>query len=131
MRALEAKSLRQEGFNVVECQNGWELLEHIGWYLDSKKNKYEHYDLIVTDIRMPGVTGLEILEGLHQTEGFPPMILVTAFGDDQVHTEARMFGAAAMIDKPFEMSILLGHVSEVFKGSKDNHNYQNQRKNIK
>ena len=117
MLELETTSLRREGYDVVKCESGWELLERVGWFLDPKKHKYEPFDLIVSDIRMPGVTGLDILNGLHQAEGFPPMILITAFGDEHTHAEAKRFKAAAMIDKPFEMKVLLDHVRRILEDS--------------
>jgi FixJ family two-component response regulator len=56
---------------------------------------------------MPGVSGLEVLEGMHNIESFPPMILITAFGDDRIHEEAARLGAAAIFDKPFQIDDLL------------------------
>ena len=70
-------------------------------------------DMIISDILMPGLTGLEILEDLHECKGFPPMILITAFGDENVHRKAKRLGAAAMFDKPFEIDDLLSKVREI------------------
>jgi CheY-like chemotaxis protein len=56
---------------------------------------------------MPGVFGLTILEGTRQRDGFPPIILITAFGDEETHAHAARLGAAAMFDKPFEIDDLL------------------------
>ena len=65
------------------------------------------YDLIISDIRMPGVTGLEVLEGASQTDGFPPMILITAFGNEETHEQAERLGAVAFLDKPFEIELMI------------------------
>jgi len=62
---------------------------------------------------MPGLTGLEILEDLHECNGFPPMISITAFGDKETHEKAEKFGAAAIFDKPFEIDDLLAKVREI------------------
>ena len=72
----------------------------------------EEFDVIVSDIRMPGVTGLSVLAGLRGIEGTPPIILISAFGDEETHAEARELGAAALLDKPFEMSDLLDRVRD-------------------
>ena len=111
MRRLLVWNLRKAGFDTVECSDGWELLDHLGNpVLDGES---DDFDLIVSDIRMPGVTGIEILEGIHETEWFVPMILITAFGSDQVHREAEELGAAGMFDKPFEIEDLIQRIREV------------------
>lgn len=112
MRALLARALRRTGYVVIECSNGVELLEHLGSYI-LREEEHEEIDLIISDIRMPGVTGLEILEGLNQHEDFPPFILITAFGDAETHAEAERFGALAMFDKPFDIDDLIAKVRKI------------------
>jgi DNA-binding NtrC family response regulator len=63
-------------------------------------------DLIITDVRMHGVTGLEILAGLRENDWSTPVILMTAFGDAELHAEAMRLGALAVLDKPFELDAL-------------------------
>ena len=111
MRRLLVWNLRKAGFDTVECSDGWELLDHLGNPVLA--GEPDDFDLIVSDIRMPGVTGLEILEGIHETEWFVPMILITAFGSDQVHQEAEELGAAGMFDKPFDIKQLIDRIREV------------------
>ena len=62
---------------------------------------------------MPGLTGLEILEDLHDDKGFPPMILITAFGNKEIHDRAKAAGAAAVLDKPFGIEALLAKLHEI------------------
>jgi CheY-like chemotaxis protein len=123
MRRLLVWNLNKAGFDVVECVDGWELLDHLGKPVLS--GDPDDYDLIVSDIRMPGVTGLEILEGIHDTEWFVPMILITAFGSAEVHREAEELGAAGMFDKPFEIDDLIRRIREVLVlDSPAGHNWQ-------
>lgn len=113
MLTFLAHELRMARYEVVECRNGNELLERLsGLFLPGQQR--EHYDLVVSDIRMPGFTGLQVLCGL---QGFdvPPMILISAFGDCETHVLAERFGAAAMLDKPFYMSELLDRVQQVME----------------
>ena len=112
MRALLALSLLRAGYKVVECSDGWSLLEHLTSYI-LPGSEHEKVDLVISDIRMPGITGIEILKGLKQGEGYPPIILITAFGDEKTHHDAELFGVAAMFDKPFEMDDLLAKVREI------------------
>ena len=111
MRRLLVWNLRKVGFDTVECSDGWELLDHLGRPVLT--GEPDDFDLIVSDIRMPGVTGLEILEGIHETEWFVPMILITAFGSEEVHKQAERLGAAGMFDKPFDIDNLIKRIREV------------------
>jgi len=116
MRALLAEALRSKGYTVVECADGMNVLQQLSYVILSPEvsaRDPEHYDLVVSDIRMPGVTGLSILEGVQLFEGFPPMILITAFGDEETHAAAKRLGAAAMFDKPFDLDDLLRKVEEL------------------
>ena len=69
-------------------------------------------DLIVTDLRMPVVTGLAILRGLRAAHCEVPVILMTAFGDDAVRRDAAELGAT-FLDKPFAMSALRAKALEM------------------
>jgi DNA-binding response OmpR family regulator len=111
MCRLVATSLRRSGYDVTMCTNGINLLDHLGSYL--LRGGEDHYALIVSDIRMPGVTGMEVLEGLRHVKAAPPVILITAFGDRETHLEAERFGAVAVLDKPFELDRLLRLVESV------------------
>jgi DNA-binding response OmpR family regulator len=113
MRSLLALKLRNAGYEVSESPDGFNLLDHLGSFLLPDAEEHEPVDLIISDIRMPGVSGLRILEGVHEMKGFPPMILITAFGDAKTHEEADRFGVAAMFDKPFNIDDLLAKVKEL------------------
>jgi DNA-binding NtrC family response regulator len=104
MRRLVVQALRAEGFHVVSASSGWELLKHIGSRMLARDGR--PIGLIVTDVRMHGVTGLEILAGLRENDWSTPLILMTAFGDAELHAEAERLGALAVLDKPFELAAL-------------------------
>lgn len=112
MRQLLALLLRLEGYQVTECPDGMSLLSQVSSFFVSGE-KQEHFDLIISDIRMPGVSGMEILMGGNEKDGFPPMILITAFGDPNTHEHAKRLGAAATFDKPFDIENLLAKVREL------------------
>jgi CheY-like chemotaxis protein len=119
MRAVVAMRLRQQGYSVTECCNGAELIAELGDYLgnvpaDASKRRF---DLIISDIRMPGVFGLSVVEGAAEYRNFPPTILITAFGDEETHEKARQIGVSAVLDKPFDMNDLLGKVRDALAGA--------------
>src|SRR5262245_32279244 len=111
LRNLLAAALRLEGYVVVECRNGMDLVRRVSDYVVTRRPI--DYDVAVLDIRMPGVSGLEALEAMRGLEGWPPTILITAFGDDAVHDEARQLGAVAFFDKPFEIEQFVAEVRRV------------------
>ena len=115
LRKLLTWSLHKEGYEVTECTDGMDLLNHLDGYLFT--GEANGFDLIISDIRMPGITGIEILEGLHTHENFLPMILITAFGDEETHAQAHRLGAAAIFDKPFDIEDLLAKVREILRPS--------------
>lgn len=110
MRTLLEHRLRKEGYDVEPCSDGFELLQHFGTFSGDENNRF---DLVVSDIRMPGFTGLEILDFIYDNGGFPPSILITAFGDEDTHTEAERLGVAAVLDKPFDLDHLVSVVRRV------------------
>lgn len=106
MRQMLALSMRRAGYVVHENAGGIELLDLLAAIVTGET--LPDFDLVVSDIRMPVVTGLEMLEGMRSRKTFgKPIILITAFGDEQTKREASRFGAAAVLDKPFEISQLL------------------------
>ncbi len=112
MRKLLAFMLRKEGYRVFECTDGLCLLDMLSsFFLPGKK--HENFNLIISDIRMPGVTGMEILMGANEVDGFPPIILITAFADKETHRKAERLGAAALFDKPFDIDEMLKKVASI------------------
>jgi two-component system response regulator AtoC len=62
----------------------------------------EHFDLVLTDLRMPHVSGIEFLEEIHRIDSDLPVIVVTAYGTIQTAIEAMQKGAADYVLKPFD-----------------------------
>jgi CheY-like chemotaxis protein len=112
MRRLIADTLRRAGYEVIEARNGGELLDQLtGWLVDDQRPV--PFDLVISDQRMPGFTGLGVLEGLRAFAGAPPFILITAFGGSEFAAEACRAGARAVLDKPFELPDLLATVARL------------------
>lgn len=112
MRRLLSWYLQKKGCDVITSKNGNDLMKHLG--LLGPLENYHGFDLIISDIRMPGVTGLQILEAAKEFDDFPPMILITAFPDKQTLDLSRRLGAAALLTKPFDMDDLLNIISQIF-----------------
>lgn len=97
MRGLVADALRGEGFEVDEVGDGRGM-----W---RRTFEAPPYDLVVSDLRLPVVDGLTVIEDLRERAPAVPVLLMTAFGDDAVRTRAQKLGAT-FLDKPFKMSEL-------------------------
>jgi len=103
MRRLLVSTLRREGCDVIEARTGTQLSEQIAL---AHENNPPSIDLIISDVRMPGRSGLDVLGGLRRSERTTPMILITAFGDSETHAQAHRLGVLAVFNKPFELDDL-------------------------
>jgi DNA-binding response OmpR family regulator len=110
MRSMLSLALSQEGYSVIECRNGEELTLCLK---ESSSQASERVDLVISDIRMPGMSGLGVLATHGQKPKCPPIILMTAFGDPKTRSEAARMGAAAFFDKPFGLDELIRKVREI------------------
>jgi CheY-like chemotaxis protein len=106
MRSLVSDVLRGDGYEVIEAEHGGRLLVDVAAQLKAEGSAVnEALDLIVSDIRMPICTGLQILSALREAHLTLPVILMTAFGDDTTRTQAESLGAV-LFDKPFDLDDL-------------------------
>src|SRR3954467_4652618 len=94
--ALE-RVLLGEGYEVVSCGDG---TRGRGVALE------EDFDCVLTDLRMPGVSGLELIDTLRDELPNLPVVLMTAHGTTETAIEATRRGAFDYILKPFEMEEL-------------------------
>lgn len=107
MRSLLALALTHAGYNVMECRDGEELSLCLR---ESSTSQAERVDLVISDVRMPGLTGLGVLKIHGAKPRCPPIILMTAFGDKLTRMEAERMGAVAFFDKPFALDDLIAKV---------------------
>lgn len=110
-RQLLAHFLRKKGAEVIEASSGTAMIELLGgMVIDSWPSA--GVDAIVTDIRMPGMTGLDIVRELRRGGWAVPVVLITAFGDAGLHRQARELGAE-LLDKPFQLNDLLAAIERI------------------
>jgi CheY-like chemotaxis protein len=108
LRRLIVTVLADAGYEVIEAGDGVELLDHIEQLLAGPRESF----VIVTDVNMPGLTGLDVLAILRCASARTPVVLITAFGDAETHAEARELGAVTVLDKPFDLDVLRAVVRE-------------------
>jgi two-component system response regulator (stage 0 sporulation protein F) len=109
-RALLAGVLRDDGYEVIEARNGGEVVDYVSFSL-LQPGLCERADLVITDINMPGLSGLDVMATLEHTRCLPKTIVITAFGSAEVHERAKALGALAVLDKPFDLDELRQEVA--------------------
>jgi len=103
------------GYDVVVVSDGLELLQHLGFYGDDVEAACHDFDVVVSDIRMPGVLGTEVLEGLAQLAEAPPVILISSVVDDSARRAASRYGAVGLLQKPLLPDDLIGAVAHALE----------------
>lgn len=91
------------------------LIESVGMRVESHSSANEflqaHYPgrfgCLLLDVRMPGMSGLELLEHLREQQMLPPTIIITGHGDVPMAVRAMKSGAMDFIEKPFNDEVLL------------------------
>jgi len=94
MCGLLSDVLSQEGFSALTINQSLEA---------SKTIKKEEFDVIVTDLRMKGLKGLDLLEEAKRVAPLTPVIIITAFGTIESAIQAMKMGAYDYITKPFQI----------------------------
>jgi CheY-like chemotaxis protein len=107
-RVLLAAWLRAKGYKVVEAQDGKEGV------LQANRS---HPDLILMDLAMPELDGIEATRQLRQRQAFSrtPIFAISAFATHDVKDDALAAGCTEVFDKPLDLPLLLGKI----KGSLD------------
>ncbi len=113
LRRLVGDALRERGLIVLEVASGGGLLQTLGSCL---LGELPPPDLVLSDQRMPGTTGLEVLEGLRRARWELPFVLFTAFSDPALVERAARLGAT-VVDKPCDVDDLAALVARRCEGS--------------
>jgi CheY-like chemotaxis protein len=95
--------LSSKGYAVIAAQNGEEAL---------KKLSAEKYDLVFTDIKMPGMSGIEVAERVKASQPWLPVVIVTGYGTltDQLRAEAA--GVSSFLNKPLSPEMIESSASK-------------------
>jgi FixJ family two-component response regulator len=75
-----------------------------------RSGHYRETACLITDIQMPGMSGLELQATLAEENQRIPIIFITAFGDARTRTQAMRSGAVEFLEKPFDDDVLLGSI---------------------
>jgi two-component system response regulator AtoC len=95
LRRVLVALLKREGHEVVQAASGLEAIEQLA-----------DVDVVITDLRMPGADGMEVLRTASRTHPHVPVIMITAYGSVGQAVEAIKAGAFDYIEKPFEQDAI-------------------------
>ena len=93
MRRVLSTVLKKDGYQVVAVASGEEALEHF---------RAKEFNAVITDLKMPGMSGLDLLSQVSATNSSVPVILITAYGTIETAVEAMKKGAYDYVLKPFD-----------------------------
>jgi DNA-binding response OmpR family regulator len=113
MRGVVVETLKKDGYELSEAADGGRLLVTLAREFVHRDGAVP-IDLLVSDVRMPICTGLQILEQLRAAHHKMPIVLMTAFGDEGTRRRARTLGAV-LLDKPFQMAELRAAVATLLR----------------
>lgn len=99
-----SKLLEGEGYAVIAAETGEEALQIL---------QQSHIDLVLTDMRMPGMDGIELLKKIRERHGELGVIILTGYGQIESYIEAMNFGAIEYVSKPFKVNELKFIVNKV------------------
>ncbi len=92
-----SKILEKSGFKVFTAEDGRDALD---------KLESANCDLVITDMKMPNMDGIELLKTIKQTNPHIGVIIVTAYGEVDSYLEAMNLGAFEYLNKPFKVDEL-------------------------
>jgi len=89
--------LTGKGYAVITAENGEEAL---------RKLNEEKYDLVYSDIRMPGMSGLEVAEKVRARRPWTPVVIITGYGTDIAEERAKAAGVSKFLHKPLSPAMI-------------------------
>jgi DNA-binding response OmpR family regulator/predicted regulator of Ras-like GTPase activity (Roadblock/LC7/MglB family) len=112
------KMLEVVGFDAIGTTNGHEAVE---------MSRAEGFDLVLVDLRMPEISGLDVLREIKAHDEEATVVIFTAYGTKDSAVEALRLGAAEFLEKPLETDVLVGTVQRLL----DQENGSTVRGNIR
>lgn len=101
-----ARVLSGKGYAVITAANGEEALRKLG---------AEDYDVVYTDIKMPGMNGLEVAEKVKARKPWTPVVIITGYGTDEQAERAKAAGVTSFLHKPLSPEMIEGSAREALE----------------
>ena len=108
-----ARLLRFDGYHVRSARTGTELLEILATAFLSDHAGDLPFDILVTDVRMPGFDGLRILESLRADGWQQPVVIITSYSDAEMRQRIAKLDGVVLLEKPFDAEVLEAAVAHL------------------
>ena len=109
LRKSFKKIVEEEGYAVKSASTGEQCIKEV---------QDNQIDLVIMDIKMPGMTGLQALKEIHKSQPKLPVIIMTAYGTTETAIEATKHGAFDYILKPFDVPEMLELIEKALEAGK-------------
>ena len=121
IRVLLSEILTDEGFEIVTASGGREAINYI---------ESEHFDLVISDMVMPDVNGVEVLQAAFRADPEYAVIIITGFPSVDTAVKLVNLGAADYVTKPFNVDTIKITVAKVIESKKVREAASNSRQDI-
>ncbi|MBI4971687.1 MAG: response regulator [Candidatus Omnitrophica bacterium] len=108
IRDFLSMELAGQGYQISTAHNGTEAMEKI---------KKDHFRLVISDVRMPKVDGIQVLEAIKKIDPDTEVIMMTAYGDVEVAIKAMKKGAYDFVQKPFNLEEMVALIEKALEKS--------------
>ena len=98
--------LTGQGYQVREAVSGMEALEELG---------HQRYDMVFTDIRMPGMDGLDMASRMKKSYPEMPVVVITGYGTEASEKQAKDLGVAGFLRKPLAPGTIIENAERVLR----------------
>jgi len=122
MRAAMQRLLKTVGLHTESFATPQEFLQH---------KLPEGPSCLVLDVRLPGMSGLEVQQKLNETGAYIPIIFITSHGDIPMTVKAMKSGAVEFLTKPFRDQDLIDAIHQALKSSAEAQRHQNEISHLK
>lgn len=111
MRQTLGDILIEEGYQVSLAKDGYQAIKQV----EEANVKKENFQLVLLDIRLPGIDGVETFKEIKKISPRTDVIMMTAYTVAQLVEEAIKEGAFAVVYKPFDLNFILSHIEKAMK----------------
>jgi len=111
VRDLFEDLFKKEDCQTITCASGEEALAHL---------KKDVFDVVLLDIKLPGMSGLEVLKNIRDTHKDLPVVMITGFGfDEDLIAKSKQFGCSGYIGKNMPIAQIIVTFKQFVKNAKD------------
>ena len=111
VRDLFVDLFKKEDCQTIACASGEEALAIL---------KKDAFDVVLLDIKLPGMSGLEVLKNIRDTDKNLPVVMITGFGfDEDLITKSKQFGCSGYIGKNMPVAQIIATFKQFIKNAKE------------